>query len=216
MLIALKRIIQKAGLIIMNRNVISDPFRLYSRNSVLSEEYHSEIVNHSSDLNHPLNRSSKFSPYTSNSNIYQFIEAADWLLNNNPKQHTYAVLAFDIGSLSESNRLYGNSRTSELITHISSLLSIHIKEPNLYCNFRENFAIFLEDYTSIDIAILVIQLSEEITGYCRNLNAKPTFGFCIAGQSDQRISSLYKRAFYAKNSIKGQERPLLANYTEIL
>ncbi len=152
---------------------------------------------------------------STNIKIYHFIEAAKVLLHNSTGNNSYAVLTFKIDSSGKSNKLRGNSLSNELITHISSTLRTHIKEPNLYCNINENFVILLENYKSIDIAILVIQLSEEISCFCRDLKTKLSFGICMADQTNQEICSILKRALYALSPLKRQENQLLACCTEL-
>jgi GGDEF domain-containing protein len=200
----------------MNRNGINNPLGLNSQNAMQSMETYNNVFDKYSNPIFFYDNLNKTSLNTSGTGIFHFTEAAEKLLKSNPENNSYALLAFDIDQFSEINKLYGSSLTNELITHINSILKNHIKEPNLFCNINENFAILLENYKSIDIAMLVIQLSEEISCLYPELKIKLAFGICMAGQFEQKFSSLYKRAFYAKNTIKGQDQQLLANYTELL
>ena len=200
----------------MNRNVINDPSGLNPQNAMQSMEAHNNIVDQYPNSIFFYDNLNKNSLNSSNIDIYRFVESAERLLESNLKNSTYALLVFDIDKFHEINKSYGDSIMNELIARINSTLKSHIKEPNLYCNVKEHFAILLENYKSIDIAMLVIQLSEEISCFYPELKIKPAFGICIAGPSDRKVSSLYKRAFYAKNTIKGQDKQLLANYTELI
>jgi GGDEF domain-containing protein len=198
----------------MNRYVGKNSFGLNSQNATQSIITHNNIIDKSSNLSLSYYNLDKISIFPSNIGLYHFTESAEKLLKNNPNRNSYALLAFDIDNISEISKLYGIFFVSELFVQISSTLRNHIMDPNLYCNMNENFAILLENYTSIDIAMLVIQLSEEISNINPELNIKLAFGICIAGPADQNISFLYKRAFLAKSTIKGKDQPLLANYTE--
>lgn len=196
----------------MNRKVINDLIELNSRNSMLSMETHNHVIDMCSNPTDPLN---KISLYTSSIDFYHFTEYAEKLLKNE-SNNSYAVLAFHVDKFTEIKRLYGNSLANELITHIDSTIKNYIHEPSLHYNREDNYAILLENYKSIDIAMLVIQLSEEISCFYPELNIKLAFGICIAAQPNQNITSLYKRALYAKSTIKGDGQLLLANYTDLI
>lgn len=204
---------KKEGLKNMNRNSMNDPLESNTQNAMQSIETQYSIYDMCSNLSLFYENLNKASFNISNIDIYQFTKSSEKLLKNNTQKNTYAVLVFDIDQLNEFN----NSIKNELIAHIESTLKNYINEPKLYCNMNDgNYVILLENYKSIDIALLVILLTEEISDYIPELNIKPTFGICIADQSDQNIPSLYKRAFYAKSTIKGQNQKLLANYTELI
>jgi GGDEF domain-containing protein len=148
--------------------------------------------------------------------IDDFIESSENLLRNNQRNNLYSILVFDIDKFEEINNSDGIFLSNEVIALICSILECHIKEPNQYCYTNENFAILLENYKSIDVAMLVIQLSEEISNFFSTFKVKLSFGICIVNQSDQNISDLYIKACYAKSTIKGQNQQLLANYTELI
>ncbi len=200
----------------MNRKVLNDLIELNSRNSMLSMETHNHVTDMCSNPTDSSDTTNKNSLYTSSIDFYNFTEYAEKLLKNKRSNNSYAVLAFHIDKFHEIKRIYGNSLADELITHIDSTIKNHINESSLHCNREDNFAILLENYKSIDIAMLVIQLSEEISCFYPALNIKLAFGICIAAQPNQDITSLYKRALYAMSTIKGDGQLLLANYTDLI
>jgi GGDEF domain-containing protein len=209
--------LQESGAKSMNRYGINDPSEFNFQNAIPLTETHSNVFDNCSNLTFFYDNLYKASLNISNIGISHFTETADGLLTNNPNNNLYTVLVLNIDKSGEINKLYDNSIPNELIAQIGSSLKNHIKAPNLYCNFNgKNFAVFLENYKSIDIALLVIQLTEEISGIYPEVNIRPAFGICTAGQYDQSFFSLYKRAFYAMTTIKGRDQQLLANYTELI
>jgi hypothetical protein len=55
-----------------------------------------------------------------------------------------------------------------------------------------------------------------ISRYVPELKIKLTFGICKADSSERDVLSLYQKAFFAMNTIKGQDQQLLADYQEIM
>ncbi len=153
-----------------------------------------------------------FSSSSSNIDLYHLIESIE---NRTVNQNvSYAILAFDIDNYIELIKLYGDFASNELMAQVHKTLQNHIKQPHMYNGCVDKFVILLENYKSIDVALLVIELSEEIYSFCPDI--KLSFGICIAGPSDRDISTLYKRARLAKNSIKGLNQPILANYSNLV
>lgn len=150
------------------------------------------------------------------SSIHHFAETAAKMLSSNTYSHTYIMIIFGINNLSEINHCYGSAAGHGLICHIQKIIKSYIHEPNLYCHFNvDNFAIFMENCKDIDLALLVIQLTEEIADFNRGYNIKLSFGICKANHSDSSISSLLSRALYAKRSVKIDAYQLLVDYNEI-
>ena len=146
----------------------------------------------------------------------QFEEAAKCIMQHNTGNNSYTLAVFDIDKFSEINEMFGFSVGDELIQHICSTLQANITWPHLCCRlYDDNFALFLENYKSVDIALLVICLAEEIAKYNSDLKNKLSFGICQAKEADFDIEALYKRAIYAKSTIKGETHQLLASYTEV-
>lgn len=185
-----------------------------SQNSIQSIENLINIINNYSNETLLFENQNITSTNTTNIKIYHFIEAAKVLLQNSCTDNSYAILTFKIDTAGKANRSYGNPLSDELITRVNSTLRAYIKEPNLYCNINENFVILLENYKSIDIAILVIQLSEEISDFCPKLKTSLSFGICMADQANQEVCTILKRALYALSPLKRQAHQLLANYME--
>lgn len=143
--------------------------------------------------------------------LHHFIESIE--MRTVKQNVTYAILVFDIDNYIDLIQQYGDFATKETMAQVHKTLQDHIRQPHMYYGCADQFVILLENYKSIDAALLVIDLSEEIYGFCPE--AKLTFGICIAGPSDRNISTLYQRACLAKNSIRGQNQPILANYSDL-
>lgn len=151
------------------------------------------------------------------SDMNNFIESAEKLLKNNKNGKTYTMIVFDIDNFREINSLYGYSTGNDILNHIAKILSSYIREPNLYCRvYDDNYALFLENYREIDIALLVIYLTEEISNYYIDLKTKLSFGICKTEPEDRNILSICSKAYFAKSTIKGKEHQLLANYDEVV
>lgn len=181
------------------------------------------------DPNHIINELSNLTFYNnlnklslSNFNTYfadikQFISSAEGFLNSRHGNNSYTIIVFDINKFSDINKVHGSSVGDSLLKHIDLILKSHIHDPYLYCRIdEENFAVFLENYKDIDIALLAIYLSEEISIINKEIKPKLSFGICKAKTPDLNITSLYNRAFYAKSTITKNDRKLLANYNEIV
>jgi hypothetical protein len=157
------------------------------------------------------------SPSISNSyysNVYDFTVSSEILLKNNP-YHTYTLLAFDIKSLNaaESDSL-NDSRFSN---YVDTIINSSIKKPDLYCRLNnETIVVLLENYSTIDVAMLVINLNEDIANYKPEYNIKLKFGTCIAKDYEFDIISLYRRAYFAMSTMKDNDQQLMANYNEII
>lgn len=146
----------------------------------------------------------------------QFQKSADEALRLN-KNHSHIMIVFDIDDFHDINQICGQSVGNEILKHIEDTLKSTISLPNLYCRlFDDNFAIFLEGYKDIDVALLVIQLSEDISGYYTDLKIKLSFGTSKADPSDTYVSSLCSRAYFAKSTIKGKGRHWLGSFNEII
>jgi GGDEF domain-containing protein len=162
----------------------------------------------------------KTSIHVSNPNFPEmnhFTTSAERLLNNNPQNYSYTMIVFDINLLSKINETYNHVIYNALIKHVFATLQANIQEPNLFCQINDdNFAIFVENYKAIDIALFVINLTEEISSYNSELTIKLTFGSCPADYSKMNISTLSRLAFYAKSTLNGQSNRLLADYNELV
>ncbi|HWT74070.1 MAG TPA: diguanylate cyclase [Mobilitalea sp.] len=155
-----------------------------------------------------------FNSQTSEPN--QFIEAAQGLLKSKNNKNSYTMVVFDIDQFRNVNEFYGYPAGNELLYYIGVKLASKLEASNLFCRLcDDNYAVFLENYREIDIALLVIHLTEEISNYYPELQLKLSFGICRAEQSDVNITSLCSRAYYAKSTIKGKLQ-LLANYDEVI
>jgi hypothetical protein len=157
------------------------------------------------------------SPSISNnyySNVYDFTVSTEFLLKNNP-YHTHTLLVFDIKSLNEieSEALINSSFSN----YVDTIIHSNTQKPDLYCRLNDKTVIvLLENYSSIDVAMLVINLNEDIANYKPEYNIKLKFGTCIAEDFEIDIISLYRRAYFAMSTIKDNEQQLMANYNEII
>lgn len=150
------------------------------------------------------------------SDIKHFLDAANELLNNQNNPETHTMVVFSINHLKEINTRYGFDTGCELISYVHNILKAYINKPQLFSDFNTNhFAIFLNNYKKIDLALLVIQLTEEISNYNKDINITLSFGICQAGPLDDNINRIYKRALLAKNCIKSETFRFLADYNEI-
>lgn len=151
------------------------------------------------------------------SDICDFEAAAEKMLKLSSNTDSHIMIVFGIDNFNEINAYYGHSAGTELLSFVCNVLNSYVTEPNLYCQLHsESFAIFLENYKDIDLALLAIQLTEEISGFNKNYDTKISFGTCKASPTDQSISSLCSRALYARRTIKIDARQLLADYNEIV
>lgn len=183
------------------------------------ENYYNFIVEQSNpafyDLN--LNHISIDNPNLPISDLHQFFLASEDLLKDISDNNSYTMVVFDIDNFSKINKLYGYNTGNNLLTHIGSTIKSNLGEPNLYCRLHDdNFALLLENYREIDIALLVIQLAEEINHFNRLLQLKLSFGICKVDSNDYTIPNLCTRAYYAKSTIKGNSQHLLANYDDVM
>lgn len=143
----------------------------------------------------------------------QFQESAEATLKNG-KDHSHTMIVFDIDKFHDIIEYYGYDTANEVLAQIELILKAYIQQPSLYCRLcNDNFVILLQDYKDIDVAMLAIQLTEELSGYYAD--TKLSFGISKA-DTGADISSLYRRAYYAKNTVKGRGRHLLANFNEII
>lgn len=152
-------------------------------------------------------------PDVFHSTLYHFVTCAENLLkNNSPKAHT--MLVFDC---EEEDGSKDTSLFNKLTTYLDGFLQKHIQEPNLFCRLCDDtFVLLLEDCKEIDVAVLVIYLMEEVSGFDPEKKMKLTFGACKADPAEYNIHALYQKAVFAKNSIKGKTLQLLADYQEIM
>lgn len=156
-------------------------------------------------------------PNTKISDMQRFSVTAERLLKQNFFHHAYTMVVFDIDCFKKMNECLGYSHGDELLRYIEKTLQTYISAPNLFCRVHDdNFALFLEDYKEIDIALLVIQLTEEISKFASHVDINLSFGICKAEFAELDIPSLCSRAFYAKSTIKGKEQQLLADYDEVI
>lgn len=157
------------------------------------------------------------SSHTQISDMQRFSVKAEQLLKQNLFHHAYTMVVFDIDCFRKVNEIIGYSRGDELLQYIEHTLQSYVSAPDLYCRVHDdNFALFLADYKEIDIALLVIQLTEEISKFTSPININLSFGICKAEFAELDIPSLCSRAFYAKSTIKGKEQQLLADYNEVI
>ena len=151
------------------------------------------------------------------SDMQRFSIAAEQLLKQNLFHHAYTMVVFDIDCFRKVNEIIGYSRGDDLLQYIEHTLQTYISVPDLYCRVHDdNFALFLADYKEIDIALLVIQLTEEISKFASPVDINLSFGICKAEFAELDIPSLCSRAIYAKSTIKGKEQQLLADYDEVI
>ncbi len=150
------------------------------------------------------------------SDLYQFTISAERLLKNSP-YHNHIMLIFDIDTICEAAETNPSVIDYKFSHHVDTIVKSYIHEPNLCSSINdETFMILIENYNTIDIAMLVINLTEDITNFNPEFKIKVKFGTCIAEYSDYDITSLYRRAFFAMSTITGKEQQLLANYNELV
>lgn len=204
----------------MNYHRTGTPLELIAPNTLISiKNYYNVIVERSNlafyDLN--LNNISQDNTKTPISDLHQFALLAEGLLKDASNDFSYTIVVFDIDNFSKINKLYGYNTGNNLLTHIECTIKANIGEPNLYCRMHDdNFALLLVNYKEIDIALLVIQLTEEINHFNRLLQIKLSFGICKVDEADCDIPYLCTRAFYAKSTIKGKAQHLLANFDDVI
>ncbi len=154
--------------------------------------------------------------YISISNIFHFEASAKKMLNDNSDSNSHIMIVFGIDNFKEINKCYGFAVGNELLSYVQIILKSYIDEPHLFCQlYSDSFAIFLENYSDIDLALLTIQLTEEITSYNLDIKPKLSFGICKADSSDFNIFSLCGRALFARRTIKTDAGQLMADYHEI-
>ncbi|MHB8132352.1 MAG: GGDEF domain-containing protein [Mobilitalea sp.] len=164
-----------------------------------------------------LNKTIIHVPNTNFSGMYHFTVTAERLMKNNLQNNSYTMIVFDINLLSDIKDAYDHAIFNALIHHVLTTLQTNILKPNLFCRINDdNFAIFVENYKAIDIALFVINLKEEISSYNPELTIKLTFGICPVDNPKIDIPSLCKLAFYAKSTLIGQSVRFLANYDELV
>jgi diguanylate cyclase (GGDEF)-like protein len=164
-----------------------------------------------------------YSEYTSLNNscisisdIFHFEASAKKMLNNKSDFISHIMIVFGIDNFKEINESYGYAVGNELLSYVQIILNSNIEKPHLYCQlYSDSFAIFLENYKDIDLALLTIQLTEEISSYHIDIKPKLSFGICKATTSDLNIPSLCGRALYARRTIKTDAGQLMADYHEI-
>lgn len=172
------------------------------------------------NFNTPNERSEYISFQHSNSSISDlnlFTTSAENMLNQKESNSSHIMIVFGIDNFNDINACYGNDSGNELLKYVHLTLKSYIPAPNLFCQLQsDSFAIFLEDYKNIDLALLAIQLTEEISNYNPKYMAKLSFGICKALPSDTNISPLCSRALYAKRTLKMKAPQLLADYNELI
>ncbi len=152
----------------------------------------------------------------SNYQVKQFIEYCEDQILENWQNKTYMILVFDIDKFSSINQKYGHSAGDELLHTIMIKLDAEVHKPNHYCRlFNDNFAVFLENCSEIDIALEIIKFAEEINNKFPLLQPKLSFGISRTKGKYVNAPYLCNRAFLAKSTIKGKSH-LLANYDEVL
>ncbi len=188
-------------------------------NDLTSNETISPILEPWSNLtsyNHPPVKTLLPVPKTHAPGMHHFTVSAQKLLYNGNRQHTYTMIIFDVTMLGETSEACSLYAFRYLITYVDTVLKKYIAKPDLFCQMNHNtFAILVENYKSVDIALLAISLMEEASQFDPDLKVKLTFGTCLSNQPDTDITALYRQAFYAKNTIKDQNHHILADYNEI-
>ena len=148
--------------------------------------------------------------------LHRFESLARNLLTEDRGLCYYNMIVFDVDQFSEINRRYGYLVGNNFLAYIESVLKANVQEPDLYCRlYDDHFALFLKDCKDIDLALYVIQLSEEVSKFSPEINNKLSFGICRTDSLNLDILSLCNCAIYAKNTIKGQACQFLANYNEL-
>lgn len=162
---------------------------------------------------HDNNPASAIISKSSCSDLSEFTASAEELLRNkNGKVHTMVV--FDCKVTGGTS---APAASNDLIPYLGGFLQSHLGKPHLFSRLQDDtFLVLLEDCKEIDIAVFAICLMEEISGRYPSQRAKLTFGTCKADPSEYNIHSLYRKAAYAKNTIKEQEPQLLADYHELV
>ena len=148
--------------------------------------------------------------------MYCFTLSAGSLLKNSVACNVYDMIVFDIDNFSDINKTYGYNVGDELLEYIEQTLHSILPTTSLFCRMHDdNYALLLENCSEIDIALLVIQLTEEINRFRTSFQVQLSFGITKVDSSENNIPSICTRAFYAKSTIKGQKN-LLANFDEIV
>ena len=192
----------------MNQVCYNHPSKEITQGALISDMKHHISISSFSDIISLKNSCSTIT------NVFNFEAYAKKMLDDNSNSHT--MIVFGIDNFKEINNSYGNATGSELLSYVQIILNSYIPEPNLFCQLHSDcFAIFLENYNDIDIALLTIQLTEEISNCNIEFKPKLSFGICKAGFSDSNICSLWGRALYARRSIKTDAGQLMADYYEI-
>jgi GGDEF domain-containing protein len=159
------------------------------------------------------------SPSISNNyyyDVYDFTVSSEFLLKNN-SYHTHTLLVFDIKSLNATEAESHYMNDSRFSNYVDTIINSNIQKPDLYCRLNdETIVVLLENYSSIDVAMLVINLNEDIVNYKPEYNINLKFGTCIAQDYEFDIISLYRRAYFAKSTMKDNDQQLMANYNEII
>lgn len=175
-----------------------------------------------SDMNHMIS-SQEYTDYVTLNNscmgistFFNFEDSAKNMLDGDPDSNSHIMIVFGIDNFKEINDLCGTAVGNGLLFYIQTILKSYLHKPHLYCQLHSDcFAILLENYKDIDLALLTIQLTEEISNYKIDIIPKLSFGICKADSSDFNIFSLCGRALYARRSIKTDGKQLMADYNEI-
>jgi GGDEF domain-containing protein len=151
-----------------------------------------------------------------NSHAAHFKISAERMLYNSRNNGPHIMIVFGLNHLSDITADYGPITELELTCYVQDILKAYIPEPNLFCPLTsDTFAVFLENFKDIDVALLVIQLTEEISSFQKQNDITLSFGICKETPFLSNVLSLYNCALYAKESVKIDSLQFLADYSEL-
>ncbi len=198
---------------------MNNPMNIKLSDTLSDDNYH-KIIDKWSNLTFYDNNLNRYSLNLSPDKLqdmYHFTILAEQLLRDHQKEHSHTMVAFHIQKPALHSRIYDINSGEGLAKHTEAALKSHIKNPNLSCGINEDTFIFLlEDYKTVDTALLVINLTEEISRYYPDLKLRLTFGSCRADPYEYEIPCLCRRAFYAMSTISGDDQQLMADYNDII
>ena len=192
-------------------------------NDLITNENFLKIIDKWSNLAFYDNSLNRYSLNLAKNNyyeLYQFTIAAEQLVKNNLGRHSYTMIVFNIHT---PNDMYHALKSDsipafkDLTIQVASALGTHLPTQTLYCAMNiDTYAILLEDYKPVDTALLVINLTEDITNHYPDSKLRLTFGSCEADAYEYDIPSMCRRAFYAMSTITGDDPQLMVDYNEII